>query len=460
MANYLIAYKRDNPGIAHSSLTMNLLNLVRFAEKVSKPFAEMTRDDLLEYLYGLEKPESIDPNHRWKGFYNLFEIIVTRFFKWFYYPDISANERPKPAIVIGLKKARPKGGKKRKRHGPGDMWASEDNEVFLKYCPDPRIKGYHALAIDTGARPHELLKLKIEDIIWPPNGEPPMFTLSGKTGPRVNRSMRYHKYLRNFIDQHPKRSIPSSILFYSKKTDGILNEDALCQIYTKKLKPYFVKLLDTAIGQDDRSKIFHLLKKPWNPNVFRHTTATEYSGILSDADAKQWFGWADDSDMPSNYRNYYGDEASKRLMISFGLEPQPQKTLPKYRECPNVTCKELNIPDAPFCAKCRVPLTVAGYMEQGNQKEREIATLREQTQIMSKQLADVIEHQQQHANTFDMKFVKLLDVVKTGLVDQDEATRSFISVEIVKMMPRKLTTKELQKIEEYRNLTGVFIDRY
>jgi hypothetical protein len=79
--------------------------------------------------------------------------------------------------------------------------------------------------------------------------------------------MRYHKYLRNFIDQHPKRSIPSSILFYSKKTGGILNEDALCQIYTKKLKPYFVKLLDTAIGQDDRSKIFHLLKKPWNPNV-------------------------------------------------------------------------------------------------------------------------------------------------------------------------------------------------
>jgi hypothetical protein len=68
--------------------------------------------------------------------------------------------------------------------------------------------------------------------------------------------MRYHKYLRNFIDQHPKRSIPSSILFYSKKTGGILNEDALCQIYTKKLKPYFVKLLDTAyeVEEGKRSK--------------------------------------------------------------------------------------------------------------------------------------------------------------------------------------------------------------
>jgi seryl-tRNA synthetase len=72
--------------------------------------------------------------------------------------------------------------------------------------------------------------------------------------------------------------------------------------------------------------------------------------------------------------------------------------------------------------------------------DQEMRALREQNQIMSKQLAGVIEQQQQHANTFDMKFVKLLDIVKTGLVDQDEATRSFISREIVKMMPRKLTT--------------------
>ena len=75
--------------------------------------------------------------------------------------------------------------------------------------------------------------------------------------------------------------------------------------------------------------------------------------------------------MPSNYRNYYGDEASKHLMISFGLEPQSQKVLPKMRECPNVICKELNTPDTPFCVKCRVPLTVAGHIEQAHQKERD-----------------------------------------------------------------------------------------
>jgi len=57
-------------------------------------------------------------------------------------------------------------------------------------------------------------------------------------------------------------------------------------------------------------------------------------------------------------------------------------------------------------------------------KDQEIRALREQTQIMSKQLADAIEQQQQHANTIDMKFVKLLIIVKTGLAHQDEATGS------------------------------------
>jgi|SRR5215467_4733772 len=88
----------------------------------------------------------------------------------------------------------------------------------------------------------------------------------------------------------------------------------------------------------------------------------------------------------------------------------------------------------------------------------EIRALREQNQIMNEQLTAVIEQQQHHADNFDMKLAKLLEIVKTGSVDQDEATRSFISGEIVKMMPRKLTTKELQKIESRRNLTGIFID--
>src|SRR5215813_4126370 len=77
---------------------------------------------------------------------------------------------------------------------------------------------------------------------------------------------------------------------------------------------------------------------------------------------------------------------------------------------------------------------------------------------MNEQLAAVTEQQQHHADIFDMKLAKLLEIVKTGSVDQDEAARSFISGEIVKMMPRKLTTKELQKIEAHRIEGSYLID--
>jgi len=54
-----------------------------------------------------------------------------------------------------------------------------------------------------------------------------------------------------------------------------------------------------------------------------------------------------------------------------------------------------------------------------------------------------------------MKFVKLLEIVKTSVV-QDDAAKSFIHEGIVKIMLRKLTTTEV--IEALRNLTGVFTD--
>ena len=47
---------------------------------------------------------------------------------------------------------------------PDDMWTTEEHAIFLKYCPSIRDKCYHSMALDTSARPHELLNLKIKDI--------------------------------------------------------------------------------------------------------------------------------------------------------------------------------------------------------------------------------------------------------------------------------------------------------
>ena len=170
-------------------------------------------------------------------------------------------------------------------------------------------------------------------------------------------------------------------MIYSKKTGGKLAPSSLWSIYIRELKPYFTKLLDEAIGQDDRKQMEQLLLKPWNPYVIRHSTVTEYlvrKRRLSGNHANQWFGWKKESNMAARYEHFYGNEAEELLAESFGLKPEIKKeSLPELRVCSNVNCKELNNPDVPFCRKCRGPLTIAGNMEEVNEREGKITHLEE-----------------------------------------------------------------------------------
>jgi hypothetical protein len=60
--------------------------------KNTKPFREITRDDLLSFLDSYRKTESADPLHKWIGTYNIYRIHLMRFFKWLYFPDIELTK--------------------------------------------------------------------------------------------------------------------------------------------------------------------------------------------------------------------------------------------------------------------------------------------------------------------------------------------------------------------------------
>lgn len=85
-----------------------------------------------------------------------------KFFRWLHSPnEPDARRRNAPNCMIGIKRL-PR--KEKSPYKPEDMWSTEENAIFLKYCPYPRDRCYHAMANDTSARPHELLNLKIKDI--------------------------------------------------------------------------------------------------------------------------------------------------------------------------------------------------------------------------------------------------------------------------------------------------------
>ena len=68
-------------------------SLYRFSKyHKNKPFKEITRNDIVEFLDSLRKTETHDPLHKWVGNYNLCRIYLLRFFRWFYSPDIEPSK--------------------------------------------------------------------------------------------------------------------------------------------------------------------------------------------------------------------------------------------------------------------------------------------------------------------------------------------------------------------------------
>jgi hypothetical protein len=65
-----------------------------------KPFKDMTRQDVLDFLDRFRKPENVDPLHKWVGTYEIARIILLRFSRWLYYPDLPHDKRPKPTIIL------------------------------------------------------------------------------------------------------------------------------------------------------------------------------------------------------------------------------------------------------------------------------------------------------------------------------------------------------------------------
>src|SRR5918992_2631070 len=130
-----------------------------------KPFDTIdtiTKDDILSYFVSLRKPETEDPTHKWVGTYNVRQMILNKFFRWLYNQNEPDSKKwITPPYMQGIKALTKK---EKSPYQPSDVWNNEEHAVFLKYCPSKRDCCYYSMAIDTAARPKELLNLKIKDI--------------------------------------------------------------------------------------------------------------------------------------------------------------------------------------------------------------------------------------------------------------------------------------------------------
>jgi integrase/recombinase XerD len=364
----------------------------------AKSFKEITREDLLSFLNSRRKPENVDPLHKWIGTYNLYRMQSIRFFKWLYFPDIQLDKRPKPPVIENIPQLK---RKERSIYKPTDLWTAQDDSLFLKYCPNPRDRCYHAMSRDSAARPHELLKLRIKDVVFKltPDHKKQYAEVfvNGKTGTRPIPLIDSIPYIKDWItNHHPQAGNSNSILLcgFGKSLNRAISVISLHGIYQGYKNKFFPKLLDDPnVPEEDKQKIRELLKKPWNPYIRRHSSLTEKSGILKEHHLRQFAGWSPSSNMHLKYLHCFGNESNDSILEAYGIISKDKEAgdILRPKQCPN--CNEANKSDSRFCAKCRMVLTYDAYnetLEGQKQKEDQLNTVQSQLDSMQSQIQSLM----------------------------------------------------------------------
>jgi integrase/recombinase XerD len=405
VADYIIAMKREiNAQLNYIKSTIQFLSELSRTIGVEKHFVDMTRDDTLFYLDKCRKPENEDPLHKWISSYNLKRIILMRFFKWLYYPNIASPKRRnelsleenKPECILGIPQL------KRKEiscYKPTDLWTQEDDLLFLKWVTNKRDRCYHTMARDLSARPHEILSLKIKDIVFKAvdKYQYAEVLVNGKTGTRHIPLIQSIPYIKDWLSNHPSRNNPKSPLFVGMGRRSMgrqLTVNGLYNIYKDYKDVFFPRILeDKTVTDEDKDKIKALLVKPFNPYIRRHSALTEKSVKLKFNTLNQHAGWSMRSNMAQKYIHYFGNESSESLLEAYGIvtkDKVPIDTMnPKI--CPN--CNEGNTQDAKFCSRCKMIMSFEGYqeaLESQKEKEDELKAMKGQFNTMQSQVQSLI----------------------------------------------------------------------
>lgn len=214
IANYIQSMKIEINLSDHYGKDLVLL-LSTFSKYTNnKLFEDLTREDILAFLNSIVKSVESDPLHKWIGTYNVYRGHLQKFFKWLYYLNFEPSKRPKPDVVKNLPKLK---RKEQSIYKPSDLWTAEDDLLFLKYCHSKRMKCFHVMSRDTSCRPHELLKLRIRDIVFKNapagNRQYAEVLVNGKTGSRHIPLIDSLPYIKDYINhEHPHPSNQNAIL--------------------------------------------------------------------------------------------------------------------------------------------------------------------------------------------------------------------------------------------------------
>lgn len=332
-----------------------------------KAFEDVVREDVLSFLDNRKKSIDDDPEKKWIVTWNGYLSRLLGFYRWLYNHDKEKDRENwvTPEIFSSIKR---KKNKRISSYNPTDVWSIDELLTVVKYCTNPRDKAILTIAWDMAARNHELVKLRLKDIVLKEKYAEATTSWDTKTGMRTCPLIISFPYVRELINNHPFANSPDSYLILSHISNKPLKSNSIWNI-TNDLKIKLTKMLETGnIKGKDKEILTGLLKKPWNPYLIgRHSSLTEKTNLLTDHQLTKYAGWVPSTKRRETYLHMSGKEVNNPLLQYHGIEIA-HKPKPVRKECSKCGC--VNAVEASICSQCSFILDARAWQETKLEEEQ------------------------------------------------------------------------------------------
>ncbi|OGS40649.1 MAG: hypothetical protein A3K77_08530 [Euryarchaeota archaeon RBG_13_31_8] len=297
-----LKYQREvNLGKTSHTKELDRQFLSKFSVYVKKPFTEVTKDDIINFLNDLENgvvTTRYDKPYK-KYTIELFKSQIKKFYKWLYHwEDGMALPEQIKGIKLNINKAYV-------RKTKADMLDEGEIQQLINSCGNARDKAIIAVMYDGCFRIGEFAPMKIGDIIRDDDGKIGI-VINGKTGQGVGWLNKSVAYLENYLKTHPDSKNSNAPLWI-----------------TQMNKPFsYSGLQHLIVSIAEQAKI----GKHISCHTLRHSRIRYLKNKgMPEAHLRKVARWSKDSIMPSVYGAIDGDDAKREL---FAID-KPQKVYTK-----------------------------------------------------------------------------------------------------------------------------------
>ncbi len=292
---------------------------------------------------------------------------------------------------------------------PQDLLTEEEIDKMLKASDHPRTKALIFMLYELGARISEIGNLRVRDLTKTEHGY--LVDLMGKTGERTPEIITSVPSVQEWLNVHPlideinKEENPPLWVYVEGEDIG------------KHMDYGSMRMLIKRIANKAGIK-----KRVWN-HLFRSSRVTHVivNDILSETQAKKYFGWVPSSSQLDTYSHLTSKNANDSYKKSLGLIQDDDKKNGK-RFNPKICeiCGESNSYKEIYCNKCHNPLSMVtaqkDALKRQELKEKETKSLREELEKMRKDMETFFEKRIEEREQY--WYDKLKDEMKTKSMEK------------------------------------------